>query len=144
MNINLRGYLSKQPRTKRRNKAIRYLREQVYKATKASEIKIDPELNKRIANQYFKTMSKISIAIEYDNNKANVYSLDRFNIIKAERDNQSKISKENKQKQSNEDKEAKAAEKPESKEKKADNIKNKEEVKEAEDSNKKASENEKE
>lgn len=74
MTINMRRYLSEQPRTKRAKKAARYVKDRVahYTKTDYDKVKITTELNNEIVKRYRKRMTPLKLRISLDNGVATV------------------------------------------------------------------------
>ena len=72
--INMRRYLSTQPRTKRINKCVKFLIARVAHLTKVSpdSVKIDQKLNVLIFKRYVKTMEPMKVNVGIDNGIATV------------------------------------------------------------------------
>ena len=70
--LNLRRYLSTQPRTKRINKCVKFVIARVAHLTKTDpdSIKIDQNLNTLIFKKYSKTMVPMRVNVSIDNGKA--------------------------------------------------------------------------
>ncbi|MCL4383378.1 MAG: hypothetical protein M1168_02975 [Candidatus Marsarchaeota archaeon] len=68
--LNIRKYLVTQPRNKRRNKAIKYIRERISHFTKTpiENVKIAQPLNAAIQTYYAKKMNKIKLDANIENN----------------------------------------------------------------------------
>lgn len=69
--LNIRKYLVTQPRTRRRNKAIKFIRQRIAHYTKITidNVKIDQDLNSSIIKYYAKKMSKIKLDANIEDNK---------------------------------------------------------------------------
>lgn len=72
--INIRKYLSTQPRTKRINKNVKFLIARVAHLTKVApeNVKIDQNLNTLIFKKYSKTMVPMKVNVSIDNGMATV------------------------------------------------------------------------
>ena len=72
--INIRRYLSTQPRTKRINKNVKFLIERVAHLTKVDpdNVRIDQGLNTLIFKRYSKTMAPMKVNVSIDNGRATV------------------------------------------------------------------------
>lgn len=72
--INLRKYLSKQPRGKRSNKAIKLLRGQVSRFVKIrpENVRISQELNALVFKRYSSRLTPIKVNVNIDNERATV------------------------------------------------------------------------
>lgn len=72
--INIRRYLSTQPRTKRINKNVKFLIERVAHLTKTEpgNVRIDQGLNTLIFKKYSKTMAPMKVNVNIDNGVATV------------------------------------------------------------------------
>ncbi len=72
--INIRRYLSTQPRTKRINKNVKFLIERVAHLTKVDpdNVKIDQGLNTLIFKKYSKSMVPMTVNVSIDNGRATV------------------------------------------------------------------------
>ena len=70
--INIRKYISTQPRTKRINKTVKFLIERVSHLTKINpdNVKIDQNLNTLIFKKYSKTMVPMKVNVSIDNGNA--------------------------------------------------------------------------
>ncbi len=70
--LNIRKYLVTQPRTKRRNKAVRFVRERIAHYTKMplEAVKIDQTLNSMITKFSARTMNKLKLDVNVENGKA--------------------------------------------------------------------------
>lgn len=68
--LNIRKYLVTQPRNKRRNKAIKYVKERIAHFTKTpiENVKIAQPLNAAIQTYYAKKMNKIKLDANIENN----------------------------------------------------------------------------
>lgn len=64
--INMRKYLSTQPRTRRIKRSMRYLRERIAHYTKTDEanVRISDELNKMMFKHYIKSMKPVKVSVE--------------------------------------------------------------------------------
>ena len=74
MTLNMRKYLSEQPRTKRAKKAARYVKERVahYTKTDYDKVRITTELNNEIVKHYRKRMTPLKLRVSLDNGVATV------------------------------------------------------------------------
>lgn len=74
MTINLRKYLSTQPRTKRIKRGMRYLRERIAHYTKTDEanVKISDELNRMMFKHYIKSMTPVKVNVDITDGIAKV------------------------------------------------------------------------
>ncbi len=81
--INIRRYLSRQPRTKRVKRAARYIRERASHYMKIDEenVKISKELNNRIVKFYSRRMVPVKLKAKIEDGKA---VLNEFSAAKAE------------------------------------------------------------
>ncbi|MDE1869273.1 MAG: hypothetical protein KGH60_04915 [Candidatus Micrarchaeota archaeon] len=72
LTINLRKYLSQQPRTKRNSRAIRYVRDRVahYTKVKTDDVVISAELNSVIFKHYAKSMVPLKMNVSIENGRA--------------------------------------------------------------------------
>ncbi len=72
--INIRKYLSTQPRTKRPRKAARYIRERVAHYTKLKEenVKLSYKLNELIFKKYAKSMVPVKLRVKIGTDTADV------------------------------------------------------------------------
>lgn len=72
LTINIRKYLATQPRTKRLNKAVRYIRDRVshYTKVKPEDVKLSSELNSLIFKRYAKSMERVKLNVNIENDKA--------------------------------------------------------------------------
>ncbi len=70
--LNIRKYLVTQPRTKRRNKAVKFVRERIAHYTKMpiEAVKIDQALNSMITKFSARTMNKLKLDVNVENGKA--------------------------------------------------------------------------
>ncbi|MCL4381099.1 hypothetical protein M1141_02365 [Candidatus Marsarchaeota archaeon] len=70
--LNIRKYLVTQPRTKRRNKAVKFVRERIAHYTKLplEAVKIDQTLNSMITKFSARTMNKLKLDVNIENGKA--------------------------------------------------------------------------
>ena len=70
--INIRKYLSMQPRTKRMRRAARYIKERAshYMKIDIDNVLISKELNNRIIKYYSRKMVPIKLSAKIDNGKA--------------------------------------------------------------------------
>jgi ribosomal protein L31E len=68
LTISLRKYLSGQPRTKRKRKAIRYLRNRIahYSSVGEDSVKISRELNELVVKVHSKKMSPVKMRVNID------------------------------------------------------------------------------
>ena len=84
--INIRRYLSTQPRTKRINKCVKFLKERVAHLTKTDpeNIRIDQGLNVLIFKKYSKTMAPMQVNVCIDNGRATVTQFVEKAVKKAE------------------------------------------------------------
>ena len=73
MTISLRKYLSTQPTTKRRMKAVKYLRNRIAHYSKVQEgsVKISKELNQLVVKVHSKRMSPVKVRVDIDKGIAN-------------------------------------------------------------------------
>ncbi len=69
--LNIRKYLVNQPRTKRRNKAIKFIRNRIAHYTKMplDAVKIDQTLNSMIIKFNANSMKKVKVDANIENNK---------------------------------------------------------------------------
>jgi len=69
LTINIRKYLSTQPTIRRRNKAVRYIRDRVghYTKTRVENVKLSQELNEMIFKVYSKKMTPVKLNISIEN-----------------------------------------------------------------------------
>ncbi len=74
MTINLRKYLSTQPRTRRIKRSMRYLRERIahYTKTDESKVSISDELNRAMFKHYIKSMKPLKVSVDISEGKAKV------------------------------------------------------------------------
>ena len=74
LTINIRKYLSTQPRTKRPRKAAQYIRERVAHYTKIKEenVKLSYKLNELIFKKYAKSMVKVKLRVKIGTDTADV------------------------------------------------------------------------
>ncbi len=72
--INLRKYLSTQPRTKRARKAVKYIRERVghFTKIKTENVKLGYELNNLIFKEYSRSMRPIKLRVKIGTDTADV------------------------------------------------------------------------
>ncbi|MDE1811109.1 MAG: hypothetical protein KGH66_03645 [Candidatus Micrarchaeota archaeon] len=72
LTINIRKYLANQPTTRRRNKAVKYIRDRIghYTKTKVENVKISQELNALIFKYYSKKMVPVKVNVNIDNGMA--------------------------------------------------------------------------
>ena len=72
--INIRKYLSRQPRTKRINKGVKFLVARVAHLTKVDpeNVKISQDLNTLIFKKYSKTMTPMKVNVSIDKGRATV------------------------------------------------------------------------
>jgi ribosomal protein L31E len=66
--ISLRKYLSTQPVTKRRMKAVKYLRNRIahYSKVKEEDVKLSKELNQLVVKVHSRRMSPVKVRVEID------------------------------------------------------------------------------
>ncbi len=69
LTVNIRNYINRQPRGKRRNRAVRYIRERIahYTNTDIENVKIDKKLNEAIFKVYSKTALPVKMKLDIDN-----------------------------------------------------------------------------
>lgn len=74
LTINIRKYLVTQPRNKRANKAVRYVRDRVahYTKTALENVKMSKELNSEIFKRYSKSMNPVRLNVSIANDVASV------------------------------------------------------------------------
>ncbi|ASI14207.1 50S ribosomal protein L31e [Candidatus Mancarchaeum acidiphilum] len=68
LTVNIRNYINRQPRGKRRNRAVRYIRERIahYTGTEIENVKIDKKLNEAIFKVYSKTALPVKMKLDID------------------------------------------------------------------------------
>jgi len=69
--VNIRNYVNRQPRGKRRNRTIRYVREKVAQYTKMDieKVKIDKKLNERITKFYSRAALPVKMNLDISNDR---------------------------------------------------------------------------
>ncbi|MDE1856945.1 MAG: hypothetical protein KGH98_02565 [Candidatus Micrarchaeota archaeon] len=74
LTINIRKYLVTQPRNKRANKAVKYVRDRVahYTKTMPDNVKLSKELNSEIFKRYSKSMNPVKMSVSITNDIASV------------------------------------------------------------------------
>src|SRR5208283_3265857 len=72
--INIRKYLSTQPRGKRNNKAIKLLRSQVSRLTKVKpeNVRFSQEFNSLVFKKYSTLLTPVKLNVNIDNERATV------------------------------------------------------------------------
>jgi ribosomal protein L31E len=72
--INIRKYLSTQPRTKRRNKAIKLLKAQVSRLAKVKpeDVRISQSLNSLVFKRYSKDLNLVKLNVSVEKDRATV------------------------------------------------------------------------
>ena len=69
LTINIRKYLATQPRTRRRNKAVKYIRDRIghYTKTRVENVKMSQELNEMIFKHYSRKMVPVKVNVSIEN-----------------------------------------------------------------------------
>ncbi|HUC38724.1 MAG TPA: hypothetical protein VL944_01170 [Candidatus Acidoferrum sp.] len=72
LTINMRRYLVTQPRTKRKNKALKYLRERIshYTRTDIENVLLSQELAEMMMKSHARKMSPVRLSVKIENGKA--------------------------------------------------------------------------
>jgi ribosomal protein L31E len=85
MTISLRKYLSGQPRTKRKRKAIRYLRNRIahYSSVDEENVKISRELNEMVVKHHAKQMSPVKLRVDIEKGIANAKPFEQKVVVAA-------------------------------------------------------------
>ncbi|MGC8568186.1 MAG: hypothetical protein ACP5LP_03010 [Candidatus Micrarchaeia archaeon] len=104
--ISIRKYLSTQPRTKRINKAVKYVRERVahYTKTDIKNVKLGRDVNEAIFKKYAKDMTPIKLSV---NREKDILNVSLFGVKQATPETKEKEVKEKKaeaKQEKNEDK----------------------------------------
>lgn len=75
LTLNIRKYLVHQPIGKRRNKAIKYIRERVshYTKVKLENVKISQQLNNLVFTKYSRTMTPLKLNVKIGTDTADVF-----------------------------------------------------------------------
>jgi ribosomal protein L31E len=73
LTINIRKYLVTQPVSRRRNKAVRYIRDRIghYTKTSVDNVKMSQELNQMIFKHYWRKMTPVKVNVSIENGIAN-------------------------------------------------------------------------
>ncbi len=95
LTINMRRYLVTQPRTKRKYKAIRYIRERVSHFTKTDidNVLLSQDLNVMILKSYASRMAPIRLTVKIDGGKATAEPF-KEEVVKEEKKEEKKGKKE--------------------------------------------------
>jgi ribosomal protein L31E len=93
--LNLRKYLVHQPRGKRRNKAVKYIRERVshYTKVKQENVKISQQLNSLVITKYSRTMNPLKLNVKIGTDTADVFPFSEQVAKKPEADQKTKDKK---------------------------------------------------
>ena len=99
LTINMRRYLVTQPRTKRKYKAIKYIRERVSHFTKTNidDVLLSQELNVMILKSYANRMAPIRLAVKIDGGKATAEPF-KEDVVKEEKKEEKKEGRKEAQK----------------------------------------------
>ncbi len=71
LTVSIRNYVNRQPRGKRRNRTVRYIREQIahYTGMEVEQVKLDKKLNEKIVKFYSKSAVPVKMKLEIDKDK---------------------------------------------------------------------------